>query len=627
MSKKQFKTESKRLLDLMINSIYTHKEIFLRELISNASDAEDKLLFRALTDETVTVKREDCRIRISADKDTRILTVEDNGIGMTAEELEKNLGTIAKSGSNEFKNENDQPEDITVIGQFGVGFYSAFMVADDVRVVSRAWGSDTAYEWHSKGADGFTVTECGKDSFGTTVILHIKEDTEDEDYSRFLQSYTISELVRKYSDYIRYPIVTDEETTEKDEDGNDQKVIEEKTLNSMIPLWKRPKGEVTDEEYADFYKQRFYDYEAPLKTVSYRTEGTATFSALLFIPSHAPYNFYSKEYERGLKLYSNGVLIMDSCKDLLPDWFAFVKGIVDSEDVSLNISREMLQHDSQLKLIARNIEKKIKSELEKMLENEREEYEKFFKAFGLQIKFGIQSDFGMHAEDLKDLLIFRTSGSDGYTTLAEYVSRLGEDDKTIYYACGETVDKIASLPQIDALRDKGKEILYCTEYVDEFALKTLREYEGRSFVNACTVSNDLTDEEKAADESFNKENSALIDAIKKALEGDVEDVRFTHRLKNHPVTLSSEGEISLEMEKVLNSMPGAPEDERVKAKTVLEINADHAVAAKLRSANDADPELVGDYAKALYALARLAGGLSVENPAKTAELICELLGK
>ncbi|MCR5041088.1 MAG: molecular chaperone HtpG [Clostridia bacterium] len=625
--KKQFKTESKKLLDLMINSIYTHKEIFLRELISNASDAEDKLYFRSLTDENVALKREDYEIRIDLDKENRLLTISDNGIGMTAAELEKNLGTIAKSGSSEFKSENDQSPDVSVIGQFGVGFYSAFMVADDVRVCSLAYGETQAYEWRSKGADGFTVTPCDKDTVGTEVILHIKPDTDEEDYSSFLEEYKLRELVRKYSDYIHYPIVTDVETTQKNEDGEETTVTEKQTLNSMVPLWKRPKGEVTDEEFADFYKQKFYDYEAPAKTISYKTEGTATFSALLFIPSHAPYNYYSKEYERGLKLYSNGVLIMDSCKELLPDCFSFVKGIVDSDDVSLNISRETLQHDSQLKLIAKNVEKKIRSELEKMLKNERAEYEKFFKAFGLQIKFGVQSDFGMHAKDLENLLMFRSSETGEMTTLGEYVSRLKEDDKVIYYACSDSVAKIEALPQIDALKSKGKEVLYCTEYVDEFALKTMREFDGHEFVNACTVSDDLTEDEKTEQEKLNADYAEVAKAVKDALGDSVAEVRFSSRLGKHPVTISTQGEISLEMERVLSSMPGADEMGGVKAQSVLEINADHAIAGKLKAVYALTPEKIADYAKVLYAQARLVGGFSVEDPAEAAELVCDIISR
>ncbi len=631
MAKKQFKAESKRLLDLMINSIYTHKEIFLRELISNASDAIDKLYFLSLTDDSVKTKKEDYRIRIELDPDKRTLTIDDNGIGMTEQELSQNLGTIAKSGSLGFKQENAASDDVNIIGQFGVGFYSAFMVADEVTVISRSYSDGSAHVWRSSGIDGYTVDECEKDGIGTTVILHIKPNTEEDDFDRFLQPYTIRSLVTKYSDYIKYPIVTDETKTvpvegDDEESEKTQTVTETVTLNRMTPIWKLPKKEVTDEQYDEFYKGKFYDYEAPMKVIRYSTEGTATFTALLFIPSHAPYDFYSKEYEKGLQLYSDGVLVMDKCADLLPDHFNFVKGLVDSSDVSLNISRETLQHDSQVKLIAKNIEKKIKTELEKLLKDDREKYEKFFDVFGLQLKFGVYNMYGMHADELKDLLLFKSSAEKKYVTLAEYVSRLSEDDKTIYYACGDSIDNISALPQIDSLLDSGKEILYCTEYVDEFALKILREYDGRQFVNACSADSEAQGDLGEEVKQKNEDHSGMLGAMKDALSEKVSAVRFTDKLKKHPVSLSSKGDLSLGMEKVLNAMPGVGED-KVKAETVLEINESHPIADKLIGVFASTPEKIAKYAEALYAQARLAGGLNVDEPARTAELICELLSE
>lgn len=627
MRTKQFKAESKKLLDLMINSIYTHKEIFLRELISNASDAVDKLYFRSLTDQNVGMSHDDFEIRITPDKENRTLTISDNGIGMTKEELEANLGTIAKSGSLAFKQENADAKDIDVIGQFGVGFYSAFMVSDCVTVESRAYGESEAYRWQSKGVEGYTVEECDKPDVGTTITLHIKDDTDEEKYSQFLEEYTIKTIVKKYSDYVRYPIRMTVEKRRLKEGTEDEyeTVKEDETLNSMIPLWKKNKKEIKPEEYEAFYKDKFMDYEKPLKVIHYKTEGQATYDALLFIPSHAPFDYYTKEYEKGLQLYSKGVLIMDKCKDLLPDHFSFVKGLVDSEDLSLNISREVLQHDHQLKLIAKTIEKKIDSELKKMLETDREAYEEFFKAFGMQIKFGVYSDYGIHKDSLKDLLLFYSSSEKKPVTLKEYVSRMKDGQKDIYYAAGETTDKIDMLPQVDSVKDKGYEILYLTDYVDEFALRALSEYDGKTFVNVCTEDVDLgTEEEKEALKKENEDNADMLKEMKEALGENVHEVRFTDKLKDHPVCLSSEGAISLEMQKVLNAMPDGKD---AKATVVLEINANHPIAEKLKSLYKDNKDSLCDYAKILYAQARLIGGMSVDDPVELSNLVCNLMTK
>lgn len=636
MGVRQFKTESKKLMDMMINSIYTHKEIFLRELISNASDAEDKLYFRSLTDDSVGMSRGDFFIRITADKDARTLTVSDNGIGMTSEELEKNLGTIAKSGTQEFSRLNGEEgakNDVDVIGQFGVGFYSAFMVADLVTVESRAFGSDEAFRWSSKGPEGYTVEPCEKETAGTSVILHLKPDTDDEDYSRFLESGLISTLVKKYSDYIRYPIKMIREKTQmkpRPEDAPDdykteyETVEEDAVLNSMVPLWKKNKNDVTEEEYNDFYRSVSGSYDEPLVTIPFKTEGSATFSALLFIPTRAPFDFYSKSYEKGLKLYSKGVLITDKCADLLPDCFSFVKGLVDSEDLSLNISREMLQHDNQLKLIARTIEKKIKSELEKLLRNDREKYETFWKAFGANIKYGVYNDYGQKKELLKDLLMFTSSAEGKLTTLSEYVTRMKEDQKSIYYASGESEAKIALLPQTESVKEKGFEILYLTDYIDEFALKMLYEYEDKTFCNICAEDTGLeTEEEKNALKQENENQKDLLGLMKEALGDAVEDVRFTGKLKNHPVCLTTEGEISAEMAQVLNSMPNGG---GIKPRIVLEINLDHPVASKLKQLYIADDkDTVRDYAKVLLCEARLIEGLPIDDPSEFADLVTKLM--
>ena len=626
MRKKQFKAESKKLLDMMINSIYTHKEIFLRELISNASDAIDKLYFRSLTDNAVKLSKDDFKIQIDIDKENRTITLTDNGIGMTAEELESNLGTIAKSGSLNFKNENaddENAQDISVIGQFGVGFYSSFMVADKVEVVSKAFGDDTAHKWVSSGADGYTIEECDKEDAGTVITLHIKEDTENEDYSQYLEQYKIDELVKKYSDYIRYPIVMEmsHQVPDPDKEGEYITELSTETLNSMVPLWRKSKSEIKPEDYNEFYKSKFMDYTDPMAVIHTKTEGQATFDALMFIPKNPPYDFYSKEYEKGLQLYSNGVLIMDKCADLLPDYFSFVKGLVDSADLSLNISREMLQHDHQLKIIAKAIDKKIKSELTKMLKNDREKYEKFFKTFGLQLKYGVYANYGMDKDGLKDLLLFESSNGDGYTTLKEYVGRMADSQESIYYACGENAEKISLLPQIDAVKEKGYEVLYFTDEVDEFAIQMLMEYDSKHFANICKDDLDLsTDAEKEAMTKKNEDSKDLLDKMKEALNGKVTAVKFSNKLGSHPVSLSAEGYVSLEMEKVLNSMPGA--NQGVKAQLVLEINSNHPVAEKLEKADD---ETLKKYTGLLYSAARLIAGLDIDNPTEFSDIIAELM--
>lgn len=627
MRKKQFKAESKKLLDMMINSIYTHKEIFLRELISNASDAIDKLYFKSLTDDSVKLAREDFKIHIDLDKENRTIKISDNGIGMTGEELENNLGTIAKSGSFNFKKENadnEKTDDISVIGQFGVGFYSSFMVADKVEVISKAFGENVAHKWVSTGADGYTIEECEKENAGSEITLYVKEDTENEDYSKYLEQYTIDELVKKYSDYIRYPIVMEmsHQVPDPDKEGEYITEVSEETLNSMVPLWRKNKSEIKPEEYNEFYKQKFMDYNNPLHVIHTKTEGQATFDALLYIPENPPYDFYSKEYEKGLQLYSNGVLIMDKCADLLPDYFSFVKGLVDSADLSLNISREMLQHDHQLKIIAKAIDKKIKNELTKMLKNDREKYEKFFKTFGLQLKYGVYANYGMEKDGLKDLLLFETSADEKPTTLKEYVGRMAESQNDIYYACGDNEQKIALLPQVEAVKAKGYEVLYFTDEVDEFAVQMLMEYDGKHFVNVCKDDLDLsTDAEKEAMTKKNEDAKGLLDKMKEALDGKVTAVKLTNKLGSHPVCLSAEGYVSLEMEKVLNSMPGA--NQGVKAQLVLEVNADHPIVEKLKSVDD---DTLKKYTNLLYSSARLIAGLDLENPTEFSDNLAELIG-
>ena len=630
MKKKEFKTESKKLMDLMINSIYTNKEIFLREIISNASDAIDKLHYMSLTDKKIKVNKKDFEIFLSVDKDKRTLTIKDNGIGMSKEELETNLGTIAKSGSEEFKTENEHKKNIDIIGQFGVGFYSAFMVAEKVEVISKKYGSDEANKWESSGIDGYTIFPADKDSFGTEVILTIKPDSEEENYSKYLETYEIESLVRKYSDYITYPIKMEvshthlkDKKNESDEDEYET-VTEVEVVNSLTPIWRREKKNVSDEDYNTFYKDKFNDYETPLRHMHIKAEGTFEYTALLYIPSHAPYDYYSKEYEKGLQLYSNGVLIMEKCADLLPDYFSFVKGVVDSPDLTLNISRETLQQNRVLKTIANSIENKIKKELETMLEEKKEDYEKFFKDFGLQLKYGIYNDFGMHKDKLQDLLIYTSSIDEKTTTLKEYVNRMKEDQKNIYYACGETIDKIKMLPQVESAKEKGYEVLYCTDQVDEFVFMTLRNYLEKNFVNVCGENTDFdTEEEKEELKKANEEAKEMFDIMKESIP-EVTEIRFTNKLKEHPVCLSSKGEISVEMEKTLSNMPL---NNGLKASKVLEINQNHEIAKTLKKLGKKNKEELQDYAKVLYAEARMIEGLPVENPTEIASLVCKFMAK
>ncbi len=628
METKQFKAESKRLLDMMINSIYTHKEIFLREVISNASDAIDKLYFKSLTDTSVGMKKEDFAIRIVPDKDARTLTVSDNGIGMTEEDLENCLGTIANSGSLAFKNDNELGEDVDIIGQFGVGFYSTFMVAKEVAVITKAYGSDKAYKWTSNGVDGYTVEETEKDSVGTDVIITLKDDTDDEKYGKYLEQHQIQSLIKKYSDYIRFPIKMDMEHTHygDDPDSEPETHIVNETLNSMTPIWKKNKSELTDDDYNGFYTEKFMDYFPPLAHIHSKNEGTATYDALLYIPSRAPFDYYSKDYEKGLQLYSSGVMIMEKCSDLLPDYFSFVKGLVDSEDLSLNISREMLQHDRQLKIIAKNIERSIKNELAKMLKNDREKYEKFYEAFGLQFKFGIYQSYGAAKSTLEDLLMFPSSFEDGkLVTLAEYVDRMKEGQDCIYYACGESKARIEMLPVFEKIKDKGYEVLYFTQDIDEFAAKVLINYKDKNFKSITEGNLDLeTEEEKEENKKTAEESKEMFDFMKDALGGKVKAVRLSTRLKSHPVCLSSEGQVSIEMEKVLNSMP-QNENNQVKAEKILELNASHPIFAKLKELYASDKDKLTDYAKLLYSQALLIEGLSIENPVEFANLVCGLM--
>lgn len=633
LAKKQFKAESKRLLDLMINSIYTNKEIFLRELISNASDAMDKLYYRSLTDNISGLSRGDFYIFLDPNKDENTLTIRDNGIGMTKDELEQNLGTICKSGSQIFKNESaddKNAEDIDIIGQFGVGFYSAFMVAKQVEVISKAYGADTAYAWKSTGADGYTITEAERDGHGTTIIITLKEDTDDEKYTKYLDEYEIRMLVKRYSDYIRYPIkmmITETELKEGTEDEYET-ITSEEVLNTMSPLWKKNKSEVTTEEYNQFYKDNFYDFNDPLRVIHSSIEGAATYNALLFVPGKAPFNYYSKDFEKGLKLYASGVLIMDCCKDLLPDYFSFVRGLVDSADLSLNISREMLQQDRQLQVIAKHLEKKIKSELLAMLRNDREKYEEFWKQFGMQIKFGIYSGFGMNTELLKDLVIFYSSYEKKYTTLEDYIARMPEDQKYIYYACGENVDKIEKLPQAELVMDKGYEILFLTDDVDEFTVKAMRMIEDKEFRSISDDDLGLeTETDKEEQKKKDEENKALFDFMKDALDGKVAKVQASRRLKSHPVCLSTEGGISLEMEKVFAQQPNA--ENRIKASRVLEINTEHKIFATMTdlyaSDAEADKDKVKVYTDLLYNQALLIEGMPIDDPVAFANSICELM--
>lgn len=625
MKKKQFKAESKKLLDLMINSIYTNKEIFLRELISNASDAIDKLYYRSLTDKKVKIDRDNFKIEISIDKEDRTLTISDNGCGMSEEELENNLGTIAKSGTLAFKEENN-PKDIDIIGQFGVGFYSAFMVSNDIKVISKAFDSKEAYCWESVGADGYSIEKANKEDFGTTIILKIKEDTENDKYSEYLEQNKIAEIVKKYSDYIRYPITMDIEHEELKEGTEDEyiKTTENETLNSMLPLWKKDKKDLSDEDYNNFYHDKFFDYEAPLKTIHTTVEGLCSYHALLFIPSHTPYDFYTKEYEKGLQLYSNGVLIMDKCSDLLPDYFSFVKGLVDSSDLSLNISREILQQNHQLKLIAKNIEKKIKKELEDMLADDRENYEKFFNAFGMQLKYGVYNNFGINKDVLKDLLLFHSSKENKLITLKEYIDNMKKGQDKIYYASGESIAKIDLMPQIEQFKEKEYDVLYLTEYVDEFTIQALMEYNGKSFANVSSENLTLDGEDSEKVKEENDKNKDMLELMKKTLNDDVHDVKFTNRLKSHPVCLTTEGPISIEMEKVMSVMPT---DQKIKASAILEINESHPIADKIKELYKKDKEKLAKYTKVLYAQARLIEGLSLDNPTEISNIICDMISK
>ena len=630
MKKKAFKAESKKLMDLMINSIYTNKEIFLREIISNASDAIDKLHYMSLTDKDIKVDTSKFNIHITPDKGNKTLTISDNGIGMTEEELENNLGTIAKSGSSDFKENNEHKENIDIIGKFGVGFYSAFMVASKVEVISKKYGTDKANKWTSSGIEGYEIEPATKEDYGTDIILYIKDDTEDEKYSKYLEEYEISTLIKKYSDYITYPITMYEthkhlkpKKDEKDPDEYEEHT-ELETLNSLIPIWKKDKSKITDEEYNTFYSDKFFDYEEPIAHIHTKAEGTIEYTSLVYIPSHAPFDYYTKEYEKGLQLYSNGVLITDKCSDLLPDYFSFVKGVVDSPDLSLNISRETLQQNRILKTIANYIESKIKKELETMRDEDRAKYEKFYTAFGMQIKYAVYNNYGIDKDKVKDLVMFISSNDKKYTTLKEYVSRMKEDQKGIYYACGETVDKIDLLPQVEAAKAKGYEILYCTEYVDEFALMTLRSYEEKEFKNVCSENANLeTEEEKKELEEKNTEAKEMFTFMQEAIP-DVKAIKFTNKLKNHPVCLSSEGDISVEMEKTMKNMPF---DNGVTANKVLEINENHEIAKKIKDLYANNKEELKNYTKILYAEARLIEGLSIENPTEISNLICEYLAK
>ena len=630
MEKKEFKAESKRLLDMMINSIYTHKEIFLRELISNASDATDKLYYNAMQTGNAGLSRDDLAIHITPDKEARTLTISDKGCGMTREELEDNLGTIAKSGSLAFKQEHDLGEDVDIIGQFGVGFYSAFMVAKKIVVLSRSVQSDAAFRWESDGAEGYTVEDAQKDEHGTEITLYIKDNTDDENYDEFLETYSIRNLVRKYSDYIRYPITMDVEKSRDWEEGEEKDdkeyatTIETETLNSMIPVWKKTKAELAEREYEDFYKNKFNDFEDPARCIHQNVEGVTTYTALMFIPSRTPFNYYSKDYEKGLQLYSNGVMIMEKCADLLPDYFSFVKGLVDSPDLSLNISREMLQHDRQLKSIAASLEKKIKSELLNMQKNDREKYEQFFKNFGMQIKFGIYSSYGMKKELHQDLLVYYSSSEKKPVTLEEYVGRMRESQKYICYACGESAAKLDMLPQTEMLRDKGYEILYLTEEIDEFALKAMRDYKEKEFRSVSDAELDIEDEgEKEEIKKTAEDNKSLFEFMKEHLGDNVKEVRLSTRLKTHPVCLTSDGGISLEMEKVLNAMP--TNTEKVKAARVLEINANHPIFAALTKAYAEDREKAAKLTDVLYAQASLIEGLAVDDPVAYANAVCSLI--
>ena len=623
MKKREFKTESKRILDLMINSIYTNKEIFLRELISNSSDALDKLYYLSLTNKDIKVNKDDLFIRVDYNKDKRTITISDNGTGMTEEELENNLGVIAESGSLKFKEENKEQNDVNIIGQFGVGFYSAFMVSDKVTVESKSYKDDKATIWESTGVDGYTLSPSDKKENGTIITLHLKEDTEDYNYSELLSEYKLRGIIKKYSDYISYPIKMEVENNRKKEDSDEYETYKEViTINSMIPLWKKNKKDITEEEYNNFYSDKYFDYKKPLDVLHFNIEGNVNYNALLYIPSHAPYNYYSKEYEKGLQLYTNGVLIMDKCSELLPDYFSFVRGVIDTEDIPLNISRETLQDDKNIKLIAKSIESKVKNELLDLLKNNRDKYLEFYKAFGTQLKFGIYNDYGMHKEKLEDLIMFYSSSEKKLITLDEYVNKLKEEDKNIYYCAGETVDKIDMLPQVEGIKDKH-EVLYLTDYVDEFAIMAIHEYKGKTFVNVSNESTDLsTEEEKEKINKENSDNKDMLEEMKKVLEGNVEEVKLTNKLKSHPVCLTTTGEVSTSMEKVINAMPT---DEKIKASEVLEINASHKIVDKLKDLYKNNKDEFTKYTKVIYYEARLIEGLPIDNPTELSNLMCDIM--
>ena len=630
MKVKEFKTESKKLMDLMINSIYTNKEVFLREIISNASDALDKLHYESLTNSEIKIDTSSFNIRIDVDKDKRTLTISDNGIGMSKEELENNLGTIAKSGSLDFKENNKKKKDIDIIGQFGVGFYSAFMVSSKVKVVSKKYGSDEAYSWMSEGVKGYSIEKDERENYGTDVILTIKEDTDDEKYSKFLEDYEIQGLIKKYSNYITYPIkmeVTHQHLKEKvnpDDKDEYETVTHDEVINDLIPIWKRNQKDIKDEEYDTFYSDKFFDYEKPIRHIHTKAEGTLEFRSLIYIPSHMPYDYYTKEYEKGLQLYSNGVLIMEKCPDLVPDYLSFIKGVVDSSDLPLNISRETIQQNRILATISKNIETKVLKELEDMQKNAREDYIKFYNAFGMQLKYGVYNDYGMNKDKLKDLLMFHSSKDKQFVTLKEYTERMEKEQKNIYYACGETVDKVDLIPQVEAVKNKGYEVIYCTDYVDEFAIKMLNKYADKEFKNVCTDSLELDSEEEIEKlKKKNEKSKDMFNIMKEAIP-EIKDIRFTNKLSNHPVCLSSAGEISVEMEKALNSMPI---DNKISAEKVLEINEKHKIAKKLNELYKEDKKTLKKYAKVLYAQARLIEGLSIENPTEISNLMTEIMSK
>ena len=623
MKKREFKTESKRVLDLMINSIYTNKEIFLRELISNASDAIDKLYFKSLTDKDIKVDKSNLEIKIDIDKEKRTLSILDTGCGMNEEELEKNLGTIAESGSLKFKEENTNQDDVNVIGQFGVGFYSTFMVSKKVVVETRPYNEDNSYVWESSGVDGYTLSKGNRKEIGTTVTLYLKDDTEDTNYSEYLEEYTLRRIIKKYSDYISYPIKMLVTNSRKKEDSDEYEEYKElETLNSMVPIWKKDKKKITEEDYNNFYTDKFFDYEKPLKVMHFKIEGNVNFNALLYIPSHAPYNYYTKDYEKGLQLYTNGVLIMDKASDLLPDYYSFIKGVIDTEDIPLNISRETLQDDKNIKLIAKAIENKIKKELLDMLKEDRSKYEEFYKVFGNQLKFGVYNDYGINKDKLVDLLMFYSSKEKKLITLKEYTDKLKEEDKNIYYACGETIDKIDMLPQVEKVKEK-REVLYLSDYVDEFAIMTINEYNGKKFINVASDKNDIsTEEEKEEIKKENTDSKELLNYMKDVLKDYVTDVRFTNELKSHPVCLASVGEVSTSMEKVINAMPT---NEKISASEVLEININHKISDKLKELYKNNKDELTKYTKVIYYEARLIEGLPIDNPTELSNLMCDIM--